>query len=159
MVPALLLLLPALALGLSVPRSPEPIHVPLARRSLAGRDDMSFWAQAADQVRAKYGFPILQRRQSSAAVPILNQVCFFLRQFLSHKLTRCHVSSVIPITWGRSTLAPRTLCLSFPANLNLCEQTSDFLCHLGHWFLRPVGRLNGLYGLQCFDSLVRWLKV
>jgi hypothetical protein len=79
MIPVLLLLLPVLALGVSVTRSPEPIHIPLARRSLAGRDEMSFWAKAADHIRAKYGYDTLQRRQTSAAIPLTNAVCFLLK--------------------------------------------------------------------------------
>ena len=71
MIPLLLLLIPTLAFGIAL--GPEPIHFPLSRRSLATRD-LDFWAKAADHLRAKYGYNVIQRRQSSSAVPITNQV-------------------------------------------------------------------------------------
>jgi hypothetical protein len=95
MIPVLFLLLPVLALGALVTRSPEPIHIPLARRSLAGRDDMNFWAKAADHVRAKYGYDALQRRQTSAAIPLTDAVCFLLKLAIAQ--TYISISSA---TWN-----------------------------------------------------------
>lgn len=58
--------------------SAEPLHVPLTRkRAPSTMDDL---AASADFTRSKYGLNSVStpsKRQSSAAVPIINQVYFF----------------------------------------------------------------------------------
>lgn len=54
----------------------EPIHFPLKKRNTVPTIDD--YAHAADLVRIKYGFPpgsTTSKRQNSAAVPVINQVC------------------------------------------------------------------------------------
>ncbi|THH14900.1 hypothetical protein EW146_g5492 [Bondarzewia mesenterica] len=82
MLPQILLTLSLyVALSSAAPSTSGAIHIPLTRRShnLAKRsaeDNIARLANAADSVRAKYGYmnsTTLQRRQSSASISITNQ--------------------------------------------------------------------------------------
>lgn len=78
MIPLVLFILPALSLGVAV--NTDPLHFPLIRRSLGPRDD-SYLPRIADALRSKYGYATVQKRQTSAGVPIINQVGFFSKYF------------------------------------------------------------------------------
>lgn len=72
----LFFIVPALSYS-AVVREAPPIHLPLARRTLQKRD-LDYWANAADQVRAKYGFATVasnsnRKRQNTVGIPIVNQ--------------------------------------------------------------------------------------
>src|SRR5215472_14596279 len=72
MIPVLLLALPSLAAAVALGGA-DPLHFPLTRRQV-GELDLGDWVKAAEFVRNKYGYGSPQRRQSTSAVPITNQV-------------------------------------------------------------------------------------
>ena len=53
----------------------EPFHIPLVRKNVPHSID--HYAYAADALRGKYGFTHSShsKRQNTAAIPIVNQVC------------------------------------------------------------------------------------
>jgi len=59
----------------------EPFHIPLVRKSNSFTEHD--YGVAADALRAKYGFKhsSTSKRQNTAAIPVINQVCpcFFLK--------------------------------------------------------------------------------
>jgi hypothetical protein len=74
MIPVFLLALPALVSAAALGGA-DPLHLPLTRRQ-ESNPDLGYWAQAADNLRKKYGYNTIQKRQtSSSAVPLTNQVC------------------------------------------------------------------------------------
>jgi len=53
----------------------EPFHIPLVRKSPSGTEFN--YGAAADALRDKYGYsrPSATKRQNTAAIPVINQVC------------------------------------------------------------------------------------
>lgn len=67
-----LLVLPSFA-------TPEPLHIPISRRTPHTRS-IPDYAKMADNLRQKYGYtlatpPRTRKRASTASVPVTNQVC------------------------------------------------------------------------------------
>jgi cathepsin D len=72
MIPVFLLALPALVSAAALGGA-DPLHLPLTRRQ-ESNPDLGYWAQAADNLRKKYGYNTIQKRQTtSSAVPLTNQ--------------------------------------------------------------------------------------
>ena len=94
----------------------EAFHVPLVRK----RDYISTvedWGVAADALRNKYGFPSSSpsKRQNTAAIPVINQVCPSLPHKSPPTLTTIR-RTVTPVTWVLSRSGHRvfnTLQLTF----------------------------------------------
>ena len=77
----------------------EPFHIPLAkRRAFPTIDD---YVKAADELRIKYGHghPSTSKRQNTAAIPIINQVCPCFAPIPPHITSTIIYRTATPVTW------------------------------------------------------------